>query len=413
LRLLVVSQYFWPEDFRINDLVADLSRRGHRITVLTGKPNYPEGKTFPEYARQPRKFLSYHGATVLRVPMIARGSGRLRLLLNYASYAAGATLYSTRHFRRADFDAILVFEPSPVTVGLPAIALKKRFGWPIAFWVLDQWPETLSAVGVVKAPLLLGFVGRLVSFIYSRCDLMLSPSKSLVARIGNYARGTRVEYFPNWTEEQYDRPAVSPAPEIPVSEGSFSVMFAGNIGESQDFPTILDAAEKLRENGSVRWLIAGEGRMAEWVRAEVERRRLEKKVLLLGRFPLQRMPSFYAHADVLLVSLKADPIFSMMIPGKVQSYLGSGIAIIAMLDGEGARVIEDAGAGLTCLPGDSSRLAEIVTELAGMTESERARLGAAGAAYARREFNRDTLIARLEQWLEGLSADRRREAREN
>jgi colanic acid biosynthesis glycosyl transferase WcaI len=192
LRLLVVSQYFWPEDFRINDLVAELCDRGHEVTVLTGKPNYPEGKTFPGYERDPGKYSKYHGASVVRVPMTTRGSGRAQLMLNYLTYAAGAAVFGSSRLHGKTFDAILVFEPSPVTVGLPAIALKKRYDWPIAFWVLDQWPDTLSAVGAVKSSFLLGAVGRLVKFIYSRCDLILAPTKSLARRIAEIAPRSRV-----------------------------------------------------------------------------------------------------------------------------------------------------------------------------------------------------------------------------
>lgn len=400
----MVSQYFWPEDFRINELVAELVSRGHDITVLTGQPNYPDGVVFAEYAADPDRYSQYRGARVERVPMLARGRGGIRLALNYASFAVSATVYAVMALRPQRYDAIFVFEPSPVTVGLPAIALRALTGAPVAFWVLDQWPETLAAVGVVRSKSLLALIGRLVAFIYRRCDLLLAQSRALTEPIRKYTRPeTPVEYFPNWSEGAYDDTAVEPAVEVPDDDGRFSVMFAGNIGESQNFPVILDAAERLKDDPRIRWLIVGDGRAAAMVRAEVARRGLDAKFLLLGRHPIARMPSFYKHASALLVSLKADPIFSMTVPGKIQSYLAFGLPILGVLDGEGARIIEEAGAGFTVAAGDAARLAESIRRMADLSATARREMGARGAAYARREFDRDLLVSRLESMLMRLS----------
>jgi len=408
MRLLVVTQYFWPEDFRINDLVGQLVRRGHDVTVLTGKPNYPGGTFFPEFLRHPEQFSAYEGARVVRVPMLPRGQGALRLVLNYLSYPLSATWFGILRLRAEHFDAMFVFEPSPVTVGLPAIALRRLKKWPVAFWVLDQWPETLAAVGIVKSKAILRLVGWLVSFIYSRCDLMLVPSRSLVAGIRKYCRPDgRIVYFPNWAESTYQAGAAIAAPEVPIRVGSFSIMFAGNIGESQDFPAILEAAAQLAGHDHIRWLIVGDGRMAGWVRSEVSRRGLEDRVLLLGRHPPERMPSFYQHASALLVSLKPDPVFSITIPGKIQSYLAFGLPILGILDGEGARVIQEAGAGLTCPAGRADALAANVRKMAAMKMAEREAMGAKGRVYAHEEFDRNRLVARLEAWLMEIAGEKK------
>jgi glycosyltransferase involved in cell wall biosynthesis len=413
VKLLVVSQMFWPEDFRINELVAELVKRGHDVTVLTGVPNYPAGAVFPEFKASPDTFMSYAGARIVRVPMLTRGQGKLRLVMNYAAYALSASLVGLSEFKNTTFDAQIVFEPSPVTVGVPAVVLRARHGWPIVFWVLDQWPETLKAVGVIKSDRGLRAVGAGVRFIYTRCDLILTTSRSLVSRIALYCKpGQRIEYFPNWIEAAYETEAdVAPAPEVPVSPGTFNVMFAGNIGEAQDFPAILDAAERLRDRRDIRWLIVGDGRMAPWVREEIARRKLDDTVLMLGRFPTERMPSFFMHAGALLVSLRADPVFALTAPGKIQSYLASGRPVLAMLDGEGAAVIEEARAGLTASAGDAAKLAENVVALAAMSPEERARLGNNGATHAKREFARDDLITRLEGWLKEIVSRHRVAAR--
>ena len=192
---------------------------------------------------------------------------------------------------------------------------------------------------------------------------------------------------------------VVPAPEVPVSDGVFNVLFAGNLGEAQDIPAILEAADCLKSNPTIRWLIVGDGRKFEWLREEVARRDLQN-VLLLGRFPVERMPSFYAHADALLVSLKKDPVFSLTIPGKVQSYLMAGVPLLGMLDGEGAKVIAEAHAGMVCPAGDSSGLASAVLEMAQMSRDVRRQLGANGRAYAQREFDRQVLMGQLEAMLQ-------------
>lgn len=401
MRILVVSQYFWPENFRINDLVQEWTKRGHAVTVLTGKPNYPAGTVFPAFLDNPTSFSTYHGARVVRAPMLARSQGSLRLIGNYLSYVVGASLAGPWRLRGEAFDAVFVFEPSPITVGLPAILMGRLKRAPVVFWVLDLWPETLAAIGVIRSPRLLGLVGRLVAYIYNRCTLVLGQSRGFQASIAQYcADPGNIRYFPSWSEPLFEQSDATPAPEVPLQPNTFSVLFAGNIGEAQDLPAIVEAATRLKDHPHVRWLIVGDGRKSAWLEEEVRRRGLEKQVLLLGRHPVERMPSFYAHADALLVSLKKDPVFSLTIPGKVQSYLQAGIPLLGMLDGEGAQVIRSARAGLMCAAGDSTGLADAVLAMADMTPEDRQAMGRNGREYAQNEFDRDMLMDRLEQMLQ-------------
>jgi len=409
MRLLVVSQYFWPENFRINDLVSELVARNHEVVVLTGKPNYPQGWVFPEFLTNPVQFNSYNGARILRAPMLARGQGALSLVINFVSFAVGAALYGLIALRRERFDAILVYEPSPVTVGLPAILFRWLKGWPVAFWVQDQWPETLLAIGAVKSRAIFGLLGKLVSYIYTRCDLILSQSRSLLKPIRLYCKhDQRVEYFPNWAESIFDQQYIERAPEIPLATDTFNIVFAGNIGEAQDFSAILKAAEILSTERHIRWFIVGDGRQATWVREQVAQMGLEDTFVLLGRFPLERMPSFYKHADALLVSLKPDPVFAMTLPGKVQSYLAAGIPIVAMIDGEGAAIIRESTAGFATPAGDAGALAESIRRLSKMPSDERIQMGIRGRDYSSKEFDRRGLVSKLECWLQELSAKQER-----
>lgn len=410
MRLLIVSQYFWPENFRINDLAAELAGRGHEVTVLTGLPNYPDGQVFEDYRRDPRRFSRYEGVEVVRVPLIPRGRGSLRLMLNYLSFAISASILGVWKLRGRRFDAVLTNQLSPVTVGLPAALIARLKRAPMAMWVLDLWPDTLHALGAVRSPRLLGWVGHLVAFIYRRCDLILAQSRSFVPKIRQLAGPDRtVEYFPSWAEDAYRYDEVTPAPEVPTREGSFDVMFAGNIGESQDFPCILDAAERLRDHAHIRWLIVGDGRMAPWVRQEIVSRGLENQMLMLGRYPMERMPSFFMQADALLVTLADQPIFAMTIPGKLQSYLTAGVPVVAALNGEGAELLRSAQAGLASPAGDAGGLAEAVLQLSKMPIEQRLAMGRNGLALSQREFKRQTIIDRIEGMLDNLSRRVRRD----
>ena len=402
MRLLIVSQYFWPENFRINDLVEEMARRGHEVTVLTGAPNYPEGRIFPAYRADARVFARFGNVPVVRVPVVPRGRSNVRLVLNYLSFALSASLLGAWKLRGRSYDAIFVFQTSPITAALPAILLRRLKRAPVLMWILDLWPDTLAAIGVVRSPRLLALVGRLVRFVYRRCDRILVQSRAFEPRVTALAgtSGT-IRYFPGWAESVFADDAVStvPAPELAPYGGDFKVLFAGNIGEAQDFPAILDAAEALKDTPGLRWIVVGDGRAASQVREAIARRGLEGKVILLGRYPLDRMPSFFAGADALLVTLRREAIWSMTIPGKVQSYLAAGKPLLAMLDGEGGRVVEEAGAGLVASAGDGRALAANVARLMAADAASRAAMGRNAMDYGRREFDRGHLVNMLEQWI--------------
>lgn len=403
MRFLIVSQYFWPENFRINDLASELASRGHEVTVLTGLPNYPSGQIFKEYLAETEKFSNYKDVRILRVPLLARGNNGLRLLLNYLSFPISACLLGPWKLRDKKFDVVFTCQLSPVTVGLPAAFLAWLKNAPMIMWVLDLWPDTLKAIGVVKSSRLLSYVGLLVGFIYKRCDLILAQSRSFIPKIQSLA-GSRIPivYFPSWAEDVFRAEALTPAPEVPVKDGVFNVMFAGNVGEAQDFECILSAATLLKGHSNIRWLVVGDGRLSAWVQAEIELRGLTECVLLLGRHPVERMPEFFLQADAMLVTLADQEIFSMTIPGKLQSYLAAGMPIIAALNGEGADVVKSANAGFTCAAGNAEGLAEIVLRMADLPLSERRVLGKNGFEYSNREFDRRMLMDMAEKYCSGL-----------
>jgi len=398
MNILIVSHYFWPENFYINNLARSLFDRGHRVTVLAGIPNYPGGKFFPGYGVLRRVVEDYHGIKVFHVPLIPRGNGNpLRLTLNYLSYVLCGCLLGPL-WCRGRFDLILVFENSPVTVGLPALVLKRLRNIPILFWVQDLWPESLSATGAVHSDFLLGLVGRLVRLIYRGSDFILAQSRGFFPSIAKHGGAEeKIVYFPNSAADFY-RPMVmeAEAPERALLPRGFRLMFAGNIGAAQDFETILAAAELLKERREIYWVILGDGRRSAWVADQVRARGLAGKVYLLGRYPAEVMPRFFALADALLVTLRKDPIFALTIPSKVQAYLACGRPIVGALDGEGARVVQEAEAGLTGPAGDAAALAENVLAMYRLSKSQRQVMGLRGRAYFEQHFEREMLLDRLE-----------------
>ena len=397
MKILIVTQYFWPENFRINDLVEGLASFGHEVTILTGVPNYPKGKVFPEFLSEPNLFNEFRSSKIIRVPIIPRGKSTFTLALNYVSYVISSIIIGSWKLRGHKFDIIFVYEPSPVTVGLSAIWLKKLKKAPVIFWALDLWPESLSAVGIVKSKTILSFIGKIVGFIYNRCDLILAQSYSFINQINKYCKDdVRIEYFPSWSEELQSSNEI--ASEVEFNSNTFNILFTGNIGEAQDFPAIIDAVECLR-NENVRWLIVGGGRMNDWLKDEIINRGLESQIILPGEFPVERMASFYNHSQALLVSLKHDHYLSLVIPAKVQSYLMSGLPILGMVQGEAEQVIKNSGCGYTCEPGNGIALAGIVKKMILTSDADRISMGTKGRNYAIQEFDRKMLLMKLESWM--------------
>lgn len=407
MRILIVTNHFWPENFHINDLAVGLKERGHEVTVYSGVPDYPGGRYYHGYGIIKRRVDNYRGIRVVHFPLIPRGKGRgWNLFLNYLSSGVMASLLAPMYCR-GSYDVIFVFDTSPVTIGISAVVMRRLKSIPMVFWVLDLWPESLAATGAVRSPRVLNAVSRVVRFIYRRCDRLLVSSRGFlknIEAIGGYTR--EIEYFPNWVESEYlDDDGSKPA-TLPDLPGGFRLMFAGNIGAAQDFETILHAAEILKRE-DIHWIILGDGRRFEWAKKEIERRGLGGRFHLLGRFPAAMMPTFFAQADGMLLTLKREPIFALTVPSKLQSYMASGKPIIAGIDGEGAALVAEAGCGLTCPAGSPDRLAACVKELYEMPGARREEMGVRGLRYARAHFDREVLFDRLEELFKQVVQDRR------
>ena len=396
MRILIITQYFFPENFRINDLAEELSNQNNDITVLTGLPNYPKGKFYKGFNFFSVGYQYKNKFKIFRVPLIPRFSSKSwQLFVNYLSFAFFSTLIAP-FFLKDKFDVIFVYEPSPFTVGIPAVILKKLKKIPIIFWVQDLWPESIEAVNITKSKSIINLVGIMVKWIYKNCDIVLVQSRGFIKpAIFRGAAEKKIKYLPNWTESYFfpGRPLEKFKAKFP--KNGFNVVFAGNLGEAQSLGTILKAAQLLKDR-KVNWVIIGDGRKKEWMEKEIKSMKLSNRFFFLGSKPVNQMPNYFAVADVLLVTLKKDPIFSYTIPGKIQSYLACGKPIVAAINGEGARIINNSNSGQAVNAEDHKNLAKAIIKFSKMSKSELKIRGKLAIKYYEDNFNREKLIKKIE-----------------
>lgn len=398
MRVLVLTQYFWPETFPISAEAARLRDRGHEVTVLTGKPNYPGGRILPGYRLWGVQREHHQGCEIIRLPLIPRGaSGSVRLALNYLSFVLFGLVLGPIVLRRKEFDAILVYAPSPLLQAIPALLIARLKHAAVLVWVQDLWPESLSATGAVRNPRVLAAVRWIVKRIYLASDLILVPSRGFIGPIADIAEvGERLRYVPNPVPALHDGSGPDPAVAAlatRIAEG-FSVVFAGNFGRAQALDTVVEAAGYLRDVPGLKIYLIGSGRIENDLRTAIRSSRLEN-VILPGRFGPEAMPTLLSAAGALLVSLRDEEIFGYTVPSKLQAYLATGRPIIAALAGEGARLLGEAGAGLVCPPGDAEALARAIRDMAGTAPKRRSEMGAAGRSYFDANFAPDTVTTAL------------------
>jgi len=395
MKILFVSQYFYPETFRGNDIVFDFVKKGHKVTVLTGKPNYPLGTFFHGYKFWGVKKEIIKGADVIRIPTFPRGKGgALNLILNYFSFYIFSYPFS-RFKTDKDFDVIFVQQLSPVTMAMPAIwALKRNKNAKLYLWVLDLWPESVTATIGISNKFIIGLLDKLVKYIYSKSDYILISSKSFEKSIKQRSIIKQTIYFPNWAESIYEETELNTDFALPILPNGFNIMFAGNIGEAQDFETIIKASE-LTQKDKINWIIVGDGRKLNWVKEQVKSRNLTN-VHFLGRHPIEKMPAFFKIADVMLLTLKKSPVFNLTVPAKFQAYLASGKIILGAINGEANSIINNNGIGKSCESGNFYKLAENAIFLKSLKKEQRIEMEKKSKNLYSLNYSKDVLLNNLE-----------------
>jgi glycosyltransferase involved in cell wall biosynthesis len=406
MKLLVVSQYFWPENFRINAIVASLVTRGVEVEILTGKPNYPEGKISPGYCVWGCQREQWQGATLHRVPLFPRGrNSHVRLMFNYFSFIFFGLISGSWLLRKRQYDVIFVYGLSPILLAIPALFIGWLKGIKVVIWVQDLWPESLSATGYIRNRLVIGAVRQVVRFIYRHADLILVQSRAFEEQVRTLASGTPIVYYPNSVDDTFATPAIDEHIKVSGLGEGFSVMFAGNIGAAQAVGVIVDAASLLKEYADIHFVVLGDGSCREEM-LQAARQRGLTNLHLPGRFPVETMPGFMQKASALLVTLADQPIFAATVPNKVQAYLATGRPIIACLRGEGARVVEEARAGLATPAEDAGALANTILRLYRMPATDREKMGENGRRYYQEHFDHNHLVDELIEHLRAVAHGR-------
>ena len=403
-RVLIFTNHFYPENFKVNDAAFELAKNNFDVTVLTAIPDYPQGKFYKGYGLFSKRKEIINNVKVIRVPLIPRGKNNLfTLALNYASYAFFLTVrsFSLALFNR--FDVILVHHTSPIFLGIPAVIVKKMQKIKMYLWNLDLWPESVSETTGFNISFVINCLNKIVKYIYRNSEMILISSRAFKQSvIDKGIAESKLIYFPNWAEDIFLDKIITriDITKYGIDRDSFKIMFAGNIGEAQDMDNVMNAIEiSSKEEVKINWIFIGEGRKSGWMKERVKELKLENTVFFLGQFPIEQMPSFFDQADAMLVTLKDRKIFSYTAPAKIQAYMASSKPILAMINGEGANIVSEAYCGFFCNAGDYKSLADNVLRFAKMAEQERFDLGKNGFNYYQANFSKEKAMDSLLSFL--------------
>lgn len=393
-RLLFICQYFHPETFRGNDIAYDMAKRGVDVTVICGTPNYPKGSFFPGYGWFKRNREIVNGVRVIRLPIIPRGNNKLKLIANYFSYFIIASVYLPFHLLcNKRYEACFVQQLSPVMMSVPGILFKKLTGRKLYTWVLDLWPESLKAAGGINNRKILGFFNWFAKLQYKNSDTILVSSNGFASNIsskGNFA--DKIRHMPNWAEDELQTHNML---EIPKFPSGFNIVFAGNIGEAQDFDSIVESAKVLTAEDNIHFIIVGDGRKKKWIEEQINKFGLHDRIQLMGRYDIKYMPSFFNQADCLLLSLKDDGILNLTVPAKLQAYMTNAKPIVAMANGEANNLIKEADCGISVPASSPKELAAALRQLRDLSPLDREQMGARAKQYCLTHFDKQTILDNL------------------
>lgn len=394
--ILVVSQYFYPEQFRINDICQEWVKRGFKVTVITGIPNYPEGKYYEGYGILKKRKETWNGIDIIRIPLIPRGKSKIGLVCNYLSFPVSGFIWNLLSNIKADY--VFNFETSPMTQTLIAVWYAQKHKVPCYLYVQDLWPEAVETVTGIHNPFIIKPLDIMVRYIYKHCDKIFCTSPSFVRDICK--RGVdkkKVYYWPQYAEEFYQPAEKHSVPEI-EDDDSFKIIFTGNIGYAQGLDSIPKAAKILKSKGAnVKFYIVGDGRYKQELIKEISYAGVDDMVILIGRHPAKRIPEFLACCDVAYVSFMNDSLFSKTIPAKVQSYMACGMPVLAASEGETNRIVQKADCGLCSHIGDEVSLAENVEKIMSMERAELERMGKNAREFCNRYFSKKVLMDKMDE----------------
>lgn len=398
LHILLVSQYFHPESFRINDIAVEWVKRGYKVTVLTGIPNYPQGIYYEGYSKTDRNYEEWNGIEIIRLPIEPRKTGSFNLAKNYLSFVLAGRKWIKR--TNIDADVVFTYEVSPMTQALVSVWYAKKKKIPHILYVTDLWPENVEIITGIHNKLFLWPIQAMVDYIYKRTTRILTSSKSFIGAIKKRSiPESQIEFWPQYAEDFY-KPAERINNTIIPDDGVCNLVFAGNIGYAQGLGILVKTAAKLRGEGElVRFNIIGNGRFMPQLQKDIAELKLENYFNFIERKPPEEIPAYLAAADALLITLSKSDVFSITIPAKTQSCLACGRPILVSADGEVQQVIKDANAGLVSNSEDVEGFVNNIKFFIKMEKKQREELGANALSYSRRCFNKESLLERMDQIL--------------
>lgn len=405
MRILLVTQYFYPEVFKSNDIAFELARRGHHVDALVGIPNYPDGKYFKGYGLFSKRHEvidcsddKRHGqVNVYRCFQTPRGRGGWRLPINYLTYVISGCIDVLFYFAWMEkYDCIIGHEPSPIFQAYPAILLRKLRKTPFYYWIMDLWPDAMKSGGGVKNEKLLNFIDRLVQGIYRNTDKILITSKrfrELITSKGNFA--DKIIYFPNWSDDILSMPQEYDIPQLPYG---FKIMIAGNLGKSQDLEAVTEVMLGLKDIPEIKWIFVGGGSRKEWLEQFIKDNGMDGCAICVGQYPFKAMPAFLKQADAMLVTLKAGfPHLGAVVPARLQTYMSAARPVLAMIGCGGSDIIKESKCGYAVPSGDSKALINIIKDKVLTNKEAFAQMGQNGRDYYDKHYRMDMCIDNLEK----------------
>lgn len=398
-KILVIAQYFFPEQFRINDICAEWVKKGYEVTVITGIPNYPQGKYYKGYGIFKKRKEMYNGINIIRIPLIPRGKSSIMLMMNYISFVISGFFWSI--FTRIKADYVFIYEVSPMTQALPGVWYARRKKIPCYLYVTDLWPENVEIVAGIKNQRILKSIGIMVDYIYKRSDRIFTSSESFIEAIAERGiENNKIEFWPQYAEDFYipiNNKNVH-IREIPQDD-NFNIIFAGNIGVAQGLDVLADTALKLNAIGAkVRFNIVGEGRYKETLINLVKEYGVDNMFNFIDKQPSLLIPDFMSVCDATLICLSRSKVFSITLPAKTQSCLACGIPILVSADGEIQKVISEAEAGFCSNAGDADSLAENILRMVSSTKDDLEVMAQNALCYYQTHFNKEKLLNRMDFW---------------
>nr|WP_106783599.1 glycosyltransferase family 4 protein [Lysinibacillus timonensis] len=394
MNILVVCQYYYPEPFRISDICESLVKKGHDVTVLTGLPNYPEGRVLDEYRKGNKSVELLNGVKVIRSFEIGRGKNSLKLFLNYISFTVSGSIKA--FFMKEEYDVILVNQLSPVLMGIPAIVYKRKHKKKILFYCLDLWPASLVAGGIKEGSFVYKVFTSISKWIYNSVDEIAVTSGMFKDYFINTLQINKeiIYHLPQYAEDLYTENV-----EVSKNNNNFNFVFAGNIGDMQSVETIINAANILRDYPNIVFHIIGDGSKLEECKLLKKQLNLNN-VIFHGRKPVSEMPYYYGLADAMLITLKDNETISYTLPGKIQSYMAAKKPIIGAINGEANRVIKEANCGLCCAAEDYEEFANLILQFCNSNQKEQ--MANSSYNFYIKNYSKDKFMSSLEEILHNL-----------